>query len=281
MVRYITDNAVAANVVTPNTRTVSSSIIVLAPDDVTLWRFNTESNNLGGTGWELPGFNDAAWLTGLAGFTTSNNLEITTNGFELRTTNMLAPNVGGPPTAYYRVSFNFPGSTANAGLRLVGVIDDGMVAYINGVEAGRLRITNASPVSFTNLATAASPETSNTHLPLETVILTNLTGLVTGNNVLAIELHQNSMTSSDAVLSVQLVAELAAFGDVVEGPRLNITRNATTGEITVSWSGSGTLQQTTSLQSPTSTWTDVPGNPNPYVFTPGAGAETRFFSLRQ
>jgi hypothetical protein len=275
----ITDNAVAQNVATPNARPVVASVILLAPDDVTFWRYNSESNNLDGLGWELPNFDDSLWPLALAGFTTSNNLEITTNGFELRSTNMLAPVLGGPATVYYRVNFNFPGSTAGAGLSLVGVIDDGIVAYINGVEAGRLRITNASPVSFTNFATTSSPEVSQAHLPLETVVLTNLAGLVQGNNVLAIQLHNNSATSTDTVLAVQLVGQLNSFADL--GPQLRITRDTTTGQITVSWSGAGVLQQTGAIQDSGTSWTDVPGNPNPYIFTPGAGAETRFFSLHQ
>jgi hypothetical protein len=176
------------------------------------------------------------------------------------------------------VNFNFSGDPAGAQLSLVGVVDDGLVAYINGVEAGRLRMTNASPVSFTNLAVGSGPESGQTHLPLETLVLTNLTGLVAGNNLLAIELHQNSATSSDAVLSVQLLAQVGEVPDL--GPELKISRNAETGQITVSWTGAGTLQQATSLGASTE-WTDVPGNPNPYVFTPGAGNETRFFSLRQ
>jgi hypothetical protein len=284
----VTDNAVARNPATPNSRAVTASVILLFPDDTTLWRYNSASNNLDGTGWQLPSFSDAAWPTALAGFTTSNAWETTTNGFEIRSTNMISPNLGGPVTAYFRVPFNFPGSVAGAHLRLVGAVDDGLVAYINGVEAGRLRVTNASPVSFTNLATGAGPEvtttnilgqTNDVHLPLETIQLTNLTGLVSGNNLLAIELHQNSLNSSDALLSVQLIAEIGAVTET--GPRLNISRNTTTGAITVSWTGGGVLRQTTALQSPGTVWTDVPGNPNPYTFTPASPTEMRFFSLRQ
>ena len=73
---------------------------------------------------------------------------------------------------------------------------------------------NASPASFTNLASISGPESGQTHLPLERIALTNLTGLVSGNNLLAIELHQNSATSSDAVLSVQLVAEVVTLPDL-------------------------------------------------------------------
>jgi hypothetical protein len=274
----VVDRAVARNEVVPPSRPVRAQVVVLAPDDFTMWRYESSSNNLDGVNWQLPAFDDSAWPAALAGFTTSNNLEITTNGFDLRSTNMLAPNVGGPATAYYRVPFNFPGSVANAALHIVGVVDDGLVAYINGIEAGRLRITNASPVSFTNLATASGPEASNVHLPLETITLTNLSGLVSGQNLLAIELHQNSATSSDAVLSVQLVAEVEQFSGGGTTPRLNITRDGITGEITIRWSGSGTLQETADLQSPTAQWTAVPGNPNPYVFTPTG--DRRFFSLR-
>jgi hypothetical protein len=282
----VTDTALALNPATPSSRAVAAQIIILAPDNVTLWRYNSASNNLDGTGWQSPGFNDSAWPTALAGFTTSNDWETVTNGFEPRSTNMISPGSGGPVTTYYRVPFTLPGSIIGAQLRLVGAVDDGLVAYVNGVEAGRLRITNASPVSFTNLATGAGPEvtatnilgqTNHVHLPLETIILTNLSGLVPGANLLAIELHQNSLTSSDALLSVQLIAQLESFVD--PGPRLRIVLNPN-GTVTVSWTGAGILQQTSALLPTGTDWDDVPGNPNPYTFTPAAGTQ-RFFSLRQ
>jgi hypothetical protein len=167
------------------------------------------------------------------------------------------------------VPFNFPGSTAGAALQIVGVVDDGLVAYINGVEAGRLRITNASPVSFTNLATAASPETTDFH-PNETITLTNLSGLVSGANLLAIELHQNALTSSDAVLSIQLVAGLENSTVTPPGPRLTISRNSGNGQMTISWTGTGcTLQETTALQNPpgNTVWTTSTAQ-NGVPFTP-------------
>jgi hypothetical protein len=179
----ITDRAVAANAAAPSTRAVIGSIVVLTPDATTLWRYDASSNDLDGVAWQTKNFDDLGWPTALAGFTTSNDLEITTNGFELHSTNMFAPATLGPVTTYYRVPFHFPGATANARLEIVGVVDDGMVVYINGIEAGRLRVTNASPVSFTNLASAGSPETANTHLPLDKVSLTNLSGLVNGGGI--------------------------------------------------------------------------------------------------
>ena len=275
----VTDTAVAKNPAAPSSRAVRSSVVILAPDDTTRWHFSTGGINLDGSGWQLPGYNDAAWPTGLAGFTTSNALEITTNGFELRTTNMVAPVSGGPPTAYYRVPFTFPGAVANAALHIVGVIDDGLVAYVNGVEAGRLRVTNASPVSFIDLTSAASPETTDVHLPLDAVTLTNLSGLVSGENLLAIELHQVSSTSSDAVLAIQLIAEVEQFGIGGSGPRLSVSRNPITGQVTITWSGGGILQQANDLPSGGVGWGDVPGNPpSPYTIAP-AGNQM-FFRVR-
>jgi hypothetical protein len=270
----VRDLAVAENVVTPSTRRVVSQMIVLTPNDATLWRYESASNNLDGTLWYTPGFDASLWPQALAGFTTSNNLELTDPGFEVRTTNMLAPNTLGPITAYYRVNFNFPGSVTNATLHLVGVIDDGLVAYINGVEAGRMRVTNASPVSFTNVASADGPENANLH-PTESVTLTNLSALVAGDNLLAIALHQSSATSSDAVLSVQVVAGTEQFG---LRPRLNISRNG--GQVTISWTGGGVLQEATQLINGGTVWTDVAGNPSsPYTFTPTG--QIKFYSLRQ
>jgi len=272
----VVDRAEAQNPLTPSSRRVVSQIVVLTPDDTTLWRFDTASNNLDGTTWFAPGFDDSSWLTGVAGFTTSNALETTDPGFELRTTNMIAPASGGPVTAYYRVPFNFPGAVSNATVHLVGVIDDGLVAYINGVEAGRVRVTNDSPVSFTNLASAASPEASNFHTT-ESIALTNLSALVPGMNLLAIQLHQNDPGSSDAVLSVQVVAGTQEFAQA--GPEVNVSYNSGTGQVTITWSGSGVLQETADLQSSGTVWTDVAGNPtSPYTFTPTG--EKKFYRLR-
>ncbi|HTD65707.1 MAG TPA: immunoglobulin domain-containing protein, partial [Candidatus Limnocylindria bacterium] len=253
-INNIIDRAQTPNAVAPLSRPLLAGIVVLAPDAVTLWRFETSSNNLDGIGWQAPAFNDASWTTGLAGFTTPTD-EFSTNGFELRTTNMIAPDSSGPITTYYRVPFNFPGAVANARLHIIGVIDDGLVAYINGVEAGRLRVTN-NPVSFTNLASANSPEaTGNIHLPLDDVLL-NTSALVTGNNLLAIELHQSSATSSDAVLSVQLAAEIEQFGTSPTGPTLRVSLGG--GSVTITWTGGGTLQRSLDLNSP-SNWQTIPG----------------------
>ena len=61
-------------------------------------------------------------------------------------------------------------------------------------------------------------------------------------------------------------------------PRLEISRSLTSNELSIAWRGGGILQETTNLSGTNIQWTAVPGNPNPYTFTP-AGAP-RFFILR-
>jgi hypothetical protein len=272
-INNIIDRAQAQNAVTPLTRPLLAGIVVLAPDASTLWRFDAASNNLDGVSWQAPAFNDSAWLTGLAGFTTAGD-EFSTNGFELRTTNMISTTAGGPVTAYYRVHFNFPGAVAGAQLHLVGVVDDGLVAYLNGVEAGRLRVTN-NPVYFTNLASATSPEaTGNIHLPLDDLLL-NTSALVSGDNLLAIELHQSSTASSDAVLSVQVVADIQTFGSA--GPKLSIAPG--NNNVTITWPGGGVLQRSTDIGSPAN-WQPVPGATSPFQ-TNTTSTARQFFRVVQ
>ena len=51
----------------------------------------------------------------------------------------------------------------------------------------------------------------------------------------------------------------------------------TAGQVTLTWTGIGSLQESTNLQS----WADVPGNPpSGYVVTPGPG-ENKFYRLVQ
>jgi hypothetical protein len=101
--------------------------------------------------------------------------------------------------------------------------------------------------------------------------------------VVAVEVHQNALTSSDIAWAMQLEAIVSSFVPDL-GPSLHMSRNAPNGTVTLTWLGGacgGVLRQTTNLLSANTVWTDVPGNPNgSYTFTPTPGTQ-RFFSLRQ
>lgn len=273
----VTDLAATPNAVTPASHVLAQTIVLLAPSDPTIWRYNQTSNDLAGTGWQNVGFDDTAagWESGVAGFGTPSD-EIVPAGYELRTTNLVAHNTPGPRTAYFRTHFNVPLTPTNATLAWQGVIDDGAVFYINGAEAGRFRMLGGpGPVSFTNEASNAT-ETSNTH-PLEGPVDLDASALQAGDNVLAIELHQSGTASSDAVLSIELLAYVGASGGVTMQPRVNISRNASTGQMTISWNAAGfCLQETTALQSTGTGWA-ASAVVNGVAFTPTG--EMKFYRL--
>ena len=54
------------------------------------------------------------------------------------------------------------------------------------------------------------------------------------------------------------------------------------GLLTISWTGTGTLLQSTNAALPMAQWTTVPGSPtSPYNVTPAAGAPRTYYRLRQ
>ena len=170
------------------------------------WRFDQSSNDLG-TAWKETAFNDAAWPSGpaLLGYEDS----VPFPYFTTMSTPLLPPAQGGPVTIYLRTHFAFTTPYASAvTLTASNWVDDGAVYYLNGMEVARLRIA-AGPVTFSTLAANVTPEGQTNLLTFPT------TSLVYGDNVLAVELHQGSTTSSDAVFGLTLDATVTATNQPV------------------------------------------------------------------
>ena len=71
--------------------------------------------------------------------------------------------------------------------------------YLNGLEAGRVRITN-------DYNAASYAQGFSTEGSIDPVIITNLSLLQQGENCLAVEVHQFLATSSDIAWGMKLVA---------------------------------------------------------------------------
>jgi hypothetical protein len=117
------------------------------------------------------------------------------------TTPLTPPQVGGPITTYLRTRFQFTNTPGVISLVASNFLDDGAIVYLNGAEVFRSALMPAGPVTYVTFTTFS--------VGIEG--LTNVNtfaagGLVLGENVLAVELHQSSSNSSDVVFGLSLDA---------------------------------------------------------------------------
>lgn len=92
--------------------------------------------------------------------------------------------------------------------------------------------------------------------------------LLTGNNILAIQVHQNSITSSDLIVDCELLATFT--------PPLALNLGKSAGRPVLWWFGSNDLlEESADLTN----WTPVPAGTSPYPFQPSG--QTRFFRLKR
>lgn len=115
-------------------------------------------------------------------------------------------------TAYFRHAFNVssPGDYDSLNLNLL--FDDGAVVYLNGVEVWRQNMPGGA-VSYGTFSSAVGAENGTA-----STIIAN--SLITGNNVIAIEVHQSGASSSDISFDFELIANAPGAVTVNRGPYL-------------------------------------------------------------
>lgn len=163
------------------------------------WRYEYTGTDLG-TGWEAVSFNDNGWANGpgVLGYDTNPDV-LDPTGLTFGTFFDSAPGElpNYPITSYYRSTFTYNGDLTNAELRLSHVIDDGAVFYLNGQELTRFNMPGGE-ITFDTLADGSHESSDLVNLVLPADLLQN------GTNTLAVELHQSSSSSSDAVFGMAL-----------------------------------------------------------------------------
>jgi len=208
-----------------------------------VWRFEESGTDLG-TGWFAIGFDDSGWLTGAA-VLAREDAGVTPE--PIRTPLTVA---NGKITFYFRTHFNVPAGLNITTLDATHLTDDGAVFYINGAEAGRFNMAAAPAVIAFNTLAPVSHE-ANVY---ETTTLA-MTNLVTGDNVLAVEVHQSSPGSSDIVFGLRLDAISVTNNPVLAGVMINevLANNATLEE------PDGSKPDWVELYNPSSNAVDVAG----------------------
>ncbi len=148
-------------------------------------------------GWNTTAFNDAPWAQGPAQLGYGEGDEATVVSFGANPNNKFV-------TTYFRKSFTVADTVGLVQLTGSILVDDGAVIYLNGVEMMRTNMPGGTIV-YSTLALDAAAEGVYTGFTIPK-------GLIKpGNNVLAVEVHQNSVTSSD--LSFDLTLSTARLGN--------------------------------------------------------------------
>jgi hypothetical protein len=161
----------------------------------------------------LPG---ATWKTGRSAPLGWGTLGSAGPGLTLATT---LPSGEQGITTYFRRAFSISDPAAVRVLQLEVLSDDGMIAFINGIPFPAINVDPGLPggdltnTSSDKLATTTkgdgAAEVTYDRLMAPSAILA---ALVPGENVLAIEVHQASATSSDMVCDAALTLTLAPPG---------------------------------------------------------------------
>ncbi len=145
------------------------------------------------TSWQSFGFNATAWPTGLTqlGYGDGDEATVVSSGPDPAARYV---------TTYFRRHFTVSAMPQSLNLQLLA--DDGAVVYLNGVEVVRDNmpgrptvITNTTPASTNRVG---GPENAFRPFSLNPALLRS------GDNVLAVEVHQSSAASEDLSFDVDL-----------------------------------------------------------------------------
>ena len=157
------------------------------------WRFHDNGVDPG-EGWNTADYDDSAWSEGLAplGY-----------GDPVTTSVSYGPDSASKyVTTWFRRTLEVADPAAWQSLSLAVRQDDGAVVYLNGREIYRYNLPDGD---LTSITLASTPADGDEETAFETVSI-GTEALVAGTNVLAAEVHQASLGSSDLVFDLSLRA---------------------------------------------------------------------------
>ena len=156
------------------------------------WKYLDNGSDQG-TAWRTAAFNDATWKTGNAELGYGDGAEATVVSYGPSSINKYI-------TTYFRKVFNVSDISAISSLELSLIRDDGAAVYINGIEVYRINLPSGT-IYFNTLAPSYIDGAAES-----TYVIANISAsaIVNGNNVIAVEIHQNAKTSSDISFNLKL-----------------------------------------------------------------------------
>jgi hypothetical protein len=153
------------------------------------WKYY-DQGSLDGKTWYTNYFNDASWTSGNAPLGYGKDL--------IKTTLSYGNNVSDKrPTYYFRSTVTLD-ELPNDDLTLNFTADDGFVIYVNGKEGGRYNIASGT-VNYSTFASTANSNPDYGTMKLSASLFR------AGQNVIAVEVHNNNATSSDIVWDGEII----------------------------------------------------------------------------
>lgn len=198
---------------------LASGQVLLIPQSSS-WKYY-DQGSLQGQNWTDISFNDASWSQGNAELGYGDGDETTVVSYGPDNNNKYI-------STYFRKEISVVNPSQFSHLDLSLLRDDGAVVYINGNEVWRSNMPSGT-INFNTEAdgTVAWPNEDDWH---NTQVSSSW--LVNGNNVIAVEVHQENGSSSDISFNLSLVAQSGLSATVTRGPYL---QKATNSSIILRW----------------------------------------------
>jgi len=227
-----------------------------------VWKYPNVFLTATPAGWRDLGFNDSSWLSGPGQLGFGDNDEAT------RITDF-GPQ--GQITYYFRRIFNVTDPAAFANLSMTMLRDDGGVLHLNGREVFRSPNLPAFPAVITHTTTTLANQNGENTIDNATLSATNL---VAGQNIAAVEMHQQGSTSSDVSFDLQLIGNPAP----PPPPPQRVVFGEFGNQLVLAWGDSTfILEQADALTGPWTTATTA----SPFGFIPDKSIAQRFFRLKR
>ena len=155
-----------------------------------------DQGSLDGKNWTSPSYSTTGWQTGNAPLGYGKDGIVTTLDYGTDSSKKR-------PTSYFRTTFNLTQAPkASDSFTFNFTVDDGIIVYVNGTEAGRYNMPSGT-VSYSSYASSYAPNNPDTGTM-------ELSGSLfrKGSNTIAVELHNNSASSTDLYWDAELTAML-------------------------------------------------------------------------
>lgn len=212
---------------TGNTSTSSTQTLIAAGET---WKYLDNGSNAG-TSWKELSYNDNAWKSGKAQLGYGDGDEATVVSYGTSSSNKYI-------TTYFRKGFTINNPSSFTSLTLNIKRDDGAVVYLNGIEVFRTNMP-AGTIGYTTRASAAIDGSAESAFNEKNIPVSLLQQ---GTNVIAVEVHQSSSSSSDISFDLKLTGSTTTTACSSAPTGLGAS-NITASSATLTWN---TMQGATS-----------------------------------